>query len=73
MKDLYQGFFAENPDFKVCKVPAKDKFDNNLETLLEVMNAVQVTNQMKSFDCGIDNKYIKFFCHILLLYLVIRG
>lgn len=56
MKGLYEAFFTENPDFKVADVAFNGKFNNNLETMLETMGAVAVTNQIKEVDPDIDAK-----------------
>jgi len=56
MKELYKNFFAQYPDFKVGNVLVKDKFNENLETLLEIMGAVQISNQIQMIDNEIDQK-----------------
>lgn len=56
MKKLYEDFFAKNSDFQIAGVDSKDKFDNNLEKMLETMEAISVANGIKSIDAEIDNK-----------------
>ena len=56
MAGLYQKFFEKNPNFQVANQSAKDKFDNNLEKMLEAMGAVQIVNQLNNIDDKIEEK-----------------
>jgi len=56
MTELYKSFFADHPDFQLCSLPVADKFDENLEALLEIMNAIEVSNQIKITDDKITEK-----------------
>ncbi|MBR7001446.1 MAG: SIR2 family protein [Neisseriaceae bacterium] len=56
MAGLYQKFFEKNPNFQVANQSAKDKFDNNLEKMLEAMGAVQIVNQLNNKDDKIEEK-----------------
>ncbi|SFU53533.1 SIR2-like domain-containing protein [Porphyromonadaceae bacterium KHP3R9] len=56
MSALYDGFFEEYPEFKICNKSAKGMFDRNLEKMLEVMAAIQVSNSVQTIDKDIDSK-----------------
>lgn len=56
MRSLYEDFFDINPDFKIASENVKDKFDKNLEKMLECLGAVNVANQIKEIDCQILDK-----------------
>ncbi|MBQ9259761.1 MAG: SIR2 family protein [Neisseriaceae bacterium] len=56
MAGLYKEFFKKNKDFKVVGQLTEDKFDNNLEKMLETMGAVQVVNQLHDVDSRIEEK-----------------
>lgn len=56
MAELYKSFFKKNPNFVIADEHVNGKFDCNLEKMLEVMGAVQVSNQIKPIDDSIDAK-----------------
>lgn len=56
MAALYNQFFEENQDFSVAGKKLKGEFENNLEKMLETMEAVQVTNQLLCVDADIEQK-----------------
>lgn len=56
MKDLYKGFFEENKTFTLSKKNVEDKFDYNLERMLEVMGAINVISDVKNIDSKIEKK-----------------
>ena len=59
MVSLYKDFFAKYPDFEVMGEAVKDKFDNNLEKMLECMGAIAVSNTIKTMDTDIEDKIKK--------------
>lgn len=56
MTSLYNDFFIDNPDFEIAGEKAKDKFENNLEKMLETMNAILVVNDLHCIDSKIEDK-----------------
>ena len=56
MSALYDGFFKEHPDFTICNKSVNGMFDRNLEKMLEVMGAIQVSNSIHVIDADIDSK-----------------
>lgn len=56
MASLYEKFFEENQNFKVLGVNLKDKCNNNIEHLLELLYSVKMCNNIKNIDNEIDEK-----------------
>ena len=61
MYQLYKDFFEKNPQFSVNDVSLKNKFDNNLEKLMEFLLATNIVNYEfigteKEIDNQIDEK-----------------
>lgn len=61
MYKLYEKFFEQNPDFKVNNVSLNNKFDNNLEKLMEFLLAANLVNHefiedKKEIDNEIESK-----------------
>lgn len=56
MAALFKGFFDVTPDFAIAGQHVDDKFDRNLEKLLEAMGAIQITNQLVNTDADIESK-----------------
>ena len=57
MTELYRSFFTNNPNFLIAgqQVP-KDLFNQNLEKMLEVLEAIDVVNQVQKIDSDISEK-----------------
>lgn len=58
MRSLYEDFFEMYPDFKVAGEEIQDKFNTNLEKMLESMGAISVSNTIKEIDSDIDKKIL---------------
>ena len=56
MRKLYDEFFKENDDFSAAGLKLKDRFDFNLEKMLEALGAIQVANEIVTIDKDIDVK-----------------
>lgn len=56
MRKLYDDFFKDNDDFSVADLKLKEKFDFNLEKMLEALGAIQVANEIAPIDEEIDMK-----------------
>lgn len=56
MRKLYDDFFKENADFSAAGLKLKDRFDSNLEKMLEALGAIQVANEIVAIDKDIDEK-----------------
>lgn len=56
MKKLYDDFFTDHDDFSAAGLELKDKFDCNLEKMLEALGAIQVANGIVEIDKEIDKK-----------------
>lgn len=50
MTGLYSDFFARNHDFKVGGKNAKSLFDNNLEKMMQTLEAIQIANEIQEID-----------------------
>lgn len=56
MGDIYDDFFNLNADFEIAGQKVAGQFERNLEKMLEVMGAIQITNGVISIDDKIDDK-----------------
>ena len=56
MRNLYKGFFEENPGFEIAGREAEPLFGGNLEKMLEVMGAISVAELLKPIDDKIEEK-----------------
>ena len=56
MRKIYDDFFKDNDDFSVADLKLKEKFDFNLEKMLEALGAIQVANEIAPIDEEIDMK-----------------
>lgn len=65
MNGLYKSFFESNPNFDIAGVDSKDKFDNNLESMLDTMLSIKMTNYLVKTDERIDEKIIAVQKHIV--------
>lgn len=58
MLGLYSGFFERYPDFKVGGKDARSLFDNNLEKMMQSLEAIEIANEIQEID-NQANKKIK--------------
>lgn len=58
MAGLFNDFVEENPDFKVLNTDINDKVNHNLEELMDFMNAIKQSNNLKVIDSKIDEKIV---------------
>ena len=65
MNGLYKSFFEGNPDFDIAGVNTIDKFDNNLESMLDTMLSIKMTNYLVKTDEEIDEKIKAVQKHIV--------
>ena len=65
MNGLYKSFFESNPNFDIAGVDSKDKCDNNLESMLDTMLSIKMTNYLVKTDERIDEKIIAVQKHIV--------
>lgn len=65
MAGLFKSFFVKNTDFKIAGVDPKDKFDNNLESMLDTMISIRMANQLVEVDNEIDRKIKLVQDHII--------
>ena len=65
MNGLYKSFFEGNPDFDIAGIDPKDRFDNNLESMLDTMLSIKMTNYLVKTDERIDEKIIAVQKHIV--------
>lgn len=56
MAGLFNRFFEQNPDFKIANVDPKDKCGFNLETMMDYMVSIKMSNHIVSVDVEIDEK-----------------
>lgn len=56
MKKLYDDFFTDHDGFSAAGLELKNKFDCNLEKMLEALGAIQVANGIVEIDKEIDKK-----------------
>lgn len=54
MKPLAEEFFNKNKDFKILGETA-NKYRDNLEKMLDIMNAIKTVGDIKEIDADIDN------------------
>lgn len=65
MNGLYKSFFEGNPDFDIAGIDPKDRFDNNLESMLDTMLSIKMTNYLVKTDERIDEKIKAVQKHIV--------
>ena len=65
MNGLYKSFFEGNLDFDIAGIDPKDKFDNNLESMLDTMLSIKMTNYLVKTDERIDEKIKAVQKHIV--------
>lgn len=65
MNGLYKSFFEGNPDFDIAGIDPKDRFDNNLESMLDTMLSIKMTNYIVKTDERIDEKIKAVQKHIV--------
>lgn len=56
MDGLFSNFFGQNANFEIGGVDPKDKCDNNLETMMDYMVSIRMSNNIRTVDDAIDNK-----------------
>lgn len=56
MAGLFKDFIEQHQDFKILGVSIEDKVNQNLEELMDFMNALRQVNHIKEIDEEIDNK-----------------
>lgn len=56
MAGLFKAFIEQHQDFKILDVSIEDKVNQNLEELMDFMNALRQVNHIKEIDEEIDNK-----------------
>lgn len=56
MRGLFSNFFDQNPNFEIGGVDPKDKCDNNLETMMDYMVSIRMSNNIIAVDKDIDDK-----------------
>lgn len=64
MSGLFDSFFEKNPDFTIAGKKPKDKFNKNLESMLDTMLSIQMTNYLVDTDKEIDEKIKSVQKHI---------
>lgn len=64
MSGLFESFFEKNPDFTIAGKKPKDKFNKNLESMLDTMLSIQMTNYLVDIDKEIDEKIRSVQKHI---------
>lgn len=64
MSGLFESFFEKNPDFTIAGKNPKDKFNKNLESMLDTMLSIQMTNYLVDIDKEIDEKIRSVQKHI---------
>ena len=65
MYGLYKSFFENNPDFVIAGVNPIDKFDSNLESMLDTMLSIKMANYLVETDEKIDEKIKAVQKHII--------
>lgn len=56
MAGLFSNFFSKYPDFKIAGISPEDKCDKNLETMLDCMVSIRMSNNIVSVDEDINEK-----------------
>ena len=64
MSGLFDSFFVKNPDFTIAGKKPKDIFNKNLESMLDTMLSIQMTNYLVDIDKEIDEKIRSVQKHI---------
>ncbi|MGO2962935.1 MAG: SIR2 family protein [Carnobacterium maltaromaticum] len=58
MAGLFSEFIKENPNFRVLGTNIEGKVNNNLEELMDFMNAIKQANHLKKIDDDIEDNII---------------
>ena len=64
MAGLFDGFFSSHPDFKIGNREAQDLFDNNLEKMMETLEAIKIANGIEVIDAQAPEKIIEISKYI---------
>ena len=64
MAVMYTEFFKENPKFTIAGKQIEEKYNKNLENLLEMMGAIQIANKIQVIDKEVENKILLVQKHI---------
>lgn len=64
MAGLFDGFFSSHPDFKIGNREAQDLFDNNLEKMMETLEAIKIANGIEVIDSQAPEKILEISKYI---------
>lgn len=56
MAGLFYNFFKKYPDFKIAGISPEEKCDKNLETMMDYMVSIKMSNNLVSVDEDINEK-----------------